>query len=143
MRNLSDRFSRIFGSETALAFSLSPFSYFESLLLVPPLTIHAQSVTRYNKKLALVTTSRNEQFRWCVCGTGSFTEQEVRPSSQSIKLILSTNGYNRNQPGMALPLLQKRHCFICREESSDACDHLCSIDGQKSRKKQQQQESAY
>ncbi|KAG4441754.1 hypothetical protein IFR05_002745 [Cadophora sp. M221] len=86
--------------------------------------VSAEVFKIYNKKLALNLMSKNEKFRWCACGHGQVhTQGERNPEWNCISC-------------------KQRHCYICREDSSELCQHLRSIDYKKRKQKNQQRQAA-
>ncbi|KAF8847813.1 hypothetical protein BDZ45DRAFT_754513 [Acephala macrosclerotiorum] len=78
----------------------------------------------YNKQLALKTIAKDENFRWCACGHGQI------------------HSLGESNPEWICLSCSKRHCYICKEESSMPCEHLRAIDAQKNMEKTNRKESA-
>ncbi|KAK0123378.1 hypothetical protein ONS96_010369 [Cadophora gregata f. sp. sojae] len=78
----------------------------------------------YNKKLALALISKDEKFRWCVCGHGQI------------------HALGESNPEWNCLSCKRRHCYICRDESSELCEHLRSIDTKRQIQKNQQRQAA-
>jgi hypothetical protein len=94
--------------------------------------LYFTNIVSYNKQLALKAISKDEKFRWCSCGHGQIHgpggEYFHNPCSHYTKL---TQCYTEKYPEWNCLQCSKRHCYICKEQSFDTCDHLCVIDEQK------------
>lgn len=56
---------------------------------------------------------------------------------------LLTLSYTENNPEWNCLQCSKRHCYICKDQPSDTCDHLRVIDEQKRAKTSNQKKSAF